>query len=231
MTVLDLARRLPGIAELREHCRALATLEAVISPGWESRYYSFNSTWARGQQMASMRDGSGNEWSIVFSAAGAYVRGFDHKSPMSPHGSGNDEPWPGVLDSVHEAFREFVEEPAFCDEDKMPVVTACLWRGGDDSCWQTGEIEFPEEGTDPDGADALFELLADRSPDAYIRFVEDHYETSPDPAAVTAVLGLQPLTATLVASLNPDVTVESLATDLAEIGYAVDAQGAASSTA
>jgi hypothetical protein len=32
MTVLDLARRLPGIAEMREHCQALATLEAVISP-------------------------------------------------------------------------------------------------------------------------------------------------------------------------------------------------------
>jgi hypothetical protein len=113
----------------------------------------------------------------------------------------------------------------------MPVVTACLWRGGDDDCWQTGEIEFPEERTDPDGADALFELLADRSPDAYIRFAEDYYETSLDPAAVTALLSLQPLTATLVATLNPDVTLEDLTTDLAEIGYAADAQGAASSTA
>jgi len=231
MTVLDLARQLPGIAELREHCRALATLEAVISPDWESRYYSFNSAWAPGQQMASMRNGSGNEWSIVFSAAGAYVRGFDHESPMSPYGSDNDEPWPGVLDAVPEAFREFVEEPAFCDEDGMPVVTACLWRGGDDDCWQTGEIEFPEERTDPDGADALFELLADRSPDAYIRFAEDYYETTLNPAAVTAVLSLQPLTAMLIATLNPDVRLEDLAADLAEIGNTAVAQSATSSTA
>jgi hypothetical protein len=43
------------------------------------------------------------------------------------------------------------------------------------------------------------------------------------------VLSLQPLTATLVGTLKPDMTVESLAADLAEIGYAVDAQGAASS--
>lgn len=68
----------------------------------------------------------------------------------------------------------------------------------------------------------LFELLADRSPDAYIRSAEDHYETSLDLVAVTAVLSLEPLTATL----NSDVTVESLA----EIGYAVDAQGATSGT-
>ena len=230
MTVIDLARQLPGIAELREHCRALATLEAVISPDWESRYYSFNSAWAPGQQMASMRDGSGNEWSIVFSAAGAYVRGFDHESPMTPYGSDNDGPWPGVLDTVPEAFREFVEEPAFCDEDGMPVVIACLWRGGDDDCWQTGEIEFPDERTDPDGADALFELLADRSPEAYVRFAEDYYETSLNLASVTAVLSRQPLTATLVATLNPDVTLENLAADLAEIGNVADAQGATSST-
>lgn len=72
----------------------------------------------------------------------------------------------------------------------------------------------------------LFELLADRSPDAYIRSAEDRYETSLDLAAVTAVLSLEPLTATL----NSDVTVESLAADLAEIGYAVDAQGATSGT-
>lgn len=89
MTVLDVAGRLPGIAELREHCRALA----IISPDWESRYSSFNSAWAPRQRMASMRDGPGNDWSIVFCAEGAYVRGFDHESPMSPYASDNDGPW------------------------------------------------------------------------------------------------------------------------------------------
>ncbi|MFE4802065.1 hypothetical protein ACFRFL_45945 [Streptomyces sp. NPDC056708] len=36
---------------------------------------------ADGEEMASMRNGSGDEYSIVFSAAGAYVRGFDHETP------------------------------------------------------------------------------------------------------------------------------------------------------
>jgi hypothetical protein len=219
MTVLDVARRLPGIAELREHCRALALLEAVISPDWESRFYSFNSAWAPGQQMASMRDGSGNEWSIVFCAAGAYVRGFDHESPMSPHARDNDGPWPGVLDTVPEVFGQFVEEPAFCDEEGMPVVTACLWREASDDCWQTGEIDFPERRIDPDGADSLFELLADRSSDAYVRFAEDYYEIAVDPATVKAILDHHLLTETLVAILNPEATLADLAADLTEIGY------------
>lgn len=85
MAVLDVAGRLPGIAELREHCRVLAIVEAIISPDWESRYYSFNNAWAPGQQMASMHDGSGNEWSIVFGTEGAYVRG--HRCGLDRRGS------------------------------------------------------------------------------------------------------------------------------------------------
>lgn len=76
-----------------------------------------------------MRDGSGDEYFIVFSAAGAgaCVRGLGHESVMSP--CGNDgKPWPGVIDDVLEVFKSFVEEPAFTDEDGVPAVTVCLWR-------------------------------------------------------------------------------------------------------
>lgn len=217
MTVADVARQLPGVDELREHCRALATLEAVLSPDWESRYYSFDAAWAPGEQMASMRDGCGNEWSAVFSADGAFLRGFDHESPMSPYA--NDSPWPGVLDTVPAVFQPVVDEPAFCDEDGMPVVTACLWREPADTQWRYGTVKFPDLRTDPDGADALFALLSDRSPDAYVRFAGDYYEIDVDPAAVKAILHLQPLTAELVAALNPDTSLADLAEDLAEIGY------------
>ncbi|GGV05405.1 hypothetical protein GCM10010502_70370 [Kitasatospora aureofaciens] len=47
-----------------------------------------------------MRNGSGDEYSIVFAPAGVYLRGFDHESPMSPYAE--DGVWPGVVDSVHE---------------------------------------------------------------------------------------------------------------------------------
>ncbi|MFD9672648.1 hypothetical protein ACFWAO_12185 [Streptomyces sp. NPDC059981] len=77
----------------------LEWLTTPLSPDWESRYYSFNAGWADGEEMASMRNGSGDEYSIVFSAAGAYARGFDHESPMSPFGN-DGEPWPGVVDEV-----------------------------------------------------------------------------------------------------------------------------------
>lgn len=218
VTVYDVALRLPAIDDLRNLCRSLAMLDAILSPDWEDRYYSMNARWADGEEMASMRDGSGNEYSIVFSAAGAYVRGFDHESPMSPYGN-EHEPWPGVVDEVPELFRPFVEEPAFTDEDGVPVVTACLWRGATDDRWHHGTIEFPDRAVDPDGAARLFELLVDRSPEAFQRFAEDYYEVPVDLEAVRQVYALRPLSQELVSSLNPEVGPTELAHDMSEIGY------------
>ncbi|MEU6341967.1 hypothetical protein ABZ883_13620 [Streptomyces sp. NPDC046977] len=218
MTVHDIARRLPGIPVLRDHCRALAMLDAILSPEWAGRYHSYDSRWSGTEEMASMRDGSGNEYAIVFSPAGAYVCGFAHESQMSPYAA--DGPWPGVLDEVPEVFRPYVEEPAFSDEDGMPVVTVCLWRQPQDAAWRAGVIEFPEDGTDdPDGAGCLFALMADRSVEACREFAEDRYETPVDLEAVRHVLALRPLTAEVIAALNPDVDPADLAKDIEQIGY------------
>ncbi|MER6115866.1 hypothetical protein [Streptomyces sp. NPDC001743] len=193
-------------------------LDAILSPDWESRSYSFNAGWADGEEMASMRNGSGDEYSIVFSAAGAYVRGFDHESPMSPYAN-DGEPWPGVVDEVPEPFRPFVEEPAFTDEESVPVVTACLWRGATDERWHHGTIDFPERDVDPDGATSLFRLLVDRSSPAFQRFAEDYYQVSIDLGAVSRLYALEPLNGELVSSLNREVGLADLALDISEIGY------------
>lgn len=218
VTVYNVARQLPSIADLRNLCRSLAMLDAILSTDWEGRYYSFNAGWADSEEMASMRNGSGDEYSIVFSAAGAYVRGFDHEAPMGPYANDGD-PWPGVIDEVPEVFKPFVEEPAFTDEDDVPVVTACLWRKATDDRWRHGVIDFPAEYSDPDGATGLFELLVDRSPEAFQRFAEDYYEVPVDLEAVRDVYALRPLSQKLVSSLNAEVTLADLAEEIAEIGY------------
>ncbi|MER6138475.1 hypothetical protein ABT174_00230 [Streptomyces sparsogenes] len=218
MTVHDIARQLPEIDVLRDHCRSMAMLEAVLSPEWADRYYSFDAHWSESESMASMRNGSGDEYSIVFSAAGAYIRGFAHESPTSPYAE--DGPWPGVLDDVPEVFRACVEEPAFSDEDGMPVITACIWRESGDDGWKTGTIDFPEEATgDPDGAGSLFALLVDRSAEAFQRWAEDYYEVPVNVQAVRHVLSSRPLTEGVVSALNPEVTLTDLAEDITKIGY------------
>lgn len=196
----------------------MAILEAVLSPEWESRYHSFNEHWSEKESMASMRNGSGDEYSIVFSPVGAYVRGYAHESPMAP--CAEDGPWPGVLDGVPEVFRSCVEEPAFADKDGTPVVTACIWRQMDDDDWAAGTVEFPNETPeDPDGAEYLFGLLVDRSPEAFQQWAEDYYEIAVDLKAVRHVFSSLPLTDAVVHALNSEVALADLSEDVAEIGY------------
>ncbi len=216
VTVHDVARALPDIPVLRERCRALAMLDAILRPEWESRYYSFDARWAPGEQMASMRNGSGDTWSVVFSPAGAFIRGFDHESPMSP-AANDDELWPGLVDTVPEVFSGCVAEPAFSFDGTLEA-TVCLWRQHGDDRWQAGEVDFPD-GADPDGADRLFQVLVEGTPVAYRRFAEDYFETAVDLAAVGEIFALRPLTDELVRRLNADLVMADLAEDLAGIDY------------
>ncbi|MFI1865316.1 hypothetical protein [Streptomyces jumonjinensis] len=221
MTVHDVSRALPGIEDLRRHCRGLAMRDAVLSPDRVARFHSFDARWGEGEQLATVRYGMGDEYAIVFSAAGAYVRGFAHESLMSPWAR-MDVPaiWTGVLDDVPDVFRPYVTEPAFCDGDGVPTVTCCLWHPTGESAWRTGSIAFPGEGDgDPDGANILFELLVDRSPEAYATRASDYYETPVDVETVHSLLDRHLLTPKIVAALNPDIELADLAEDIAGIGY------------
>lgn len=195
--------------------------EAILGPEWVDRYYSYDSRWGPDEELASMRDGSGDEYSIVFTTAGVYIRGFAHESPMSPaHLDGQN--WPGVLDGVPEVFAHCVTEPAFSDERDRRLVTACLWRQTSDDRWHTGDIEFPAGYPDPDGSTELFGLLVDRSPEAYQRFATDYYEVPVAIAPIRHLYALRPLTDEVVSTLNPALTRADLADDIAEIGYPAD---------
>lgn len=72
--VYDVIKQLPDIATVRDRSTALAMLDAALSTQWDCRYYSFDSRWSPGQEMASMRDGCGNDYAIVLSAAGRMPR-------------------------------------------------------------------------------------------------------------------------------------------------------------
>lgn len=222
MAVHDLIRQLPGIPLVRERSRSMAVLDAILSPEWEDRYFSFDSHWSPTEEMASMRDGSGNEYSIVFSPAGAYARGFDHESPMSPYRVSPPESWPGLFDTVPEPFRAYVSEPAFSD-DGAPRATVCFWREQADTAWRAGTVEPPPEGMKDDGsAEWLFEVLLAGRPEAYQQFAEEYYEVPVDIEAVRHVYALRPLTQTIVSLLNPEADIPSIAEDLSLARYPVE---------
>ncbi|PYC64330.1 hypothetical protein C7C45_30725 [Micromonospora arborensis] len=221
MTAYDIAARLPTIGRLRQRCKALAVLERTIDGG--APYYAYTSTWAS-DEAALMSNGSGDEWAVVFTVDGAFLRVFDHESAMSPYGGPDHELWPGLLDGIPAVLRPQVDEPAFCDENGQFIATTVLWRLSDDDRWHAGDgITFPPlrgpyDDTGPDGS-GMLEILLDDVVDQYIEFASDYYEIELNRAAVEHIVAHRPLTDAVIQALNPQLALDDLRKDIATIGY------------
>ncbi|WP_432825678.1 hypothetical protein [Dactylosporangium sp. CA-092794] len=222
MTVYDVAVKLPPINVLRERCKALAVLERIIDRG--EPYYAYTTQWGDAEA-ALMSNGGGDEWAVVFTAQGAFIRVFDHESPMTPYRDPDHELWPGLLDGIPPMFRPQVEEPAFGDEEGQFFATAVLWRGAGDDRWHAGEsIVFPLSrgpyDTDTDGS-GMLAILLDDIVDRFVEFAADYYEIEIDRAAVEHIVAHRGLTETVVQALNSSATVAELRNDVGMIGYPV----------
>ena len=167
--------------------------------------------------MASMRNGSGDEYFILFNPYGAIIKGFAHESLMSPYATKSGSPWAGVLDSVPNEFKDFLSEPAFSIES----TTFCIWRRYTDSSWQVGKIDYPLDDN-PDGSEDLLSIL-DKQPSAYKEFAEYYYEKQVVLSAVEHIYQHKALTSEIVAALNADVSLDTLKSDIEEIGYSNNA--------
>jgi len=204
---------LPSVADLLRQSKALAMLDAIVSPEWEYRYYSFDSHWGSGEFMASMRNGSGDGYFILFDEHGAAIKGFDHEAAISPWATDPPSIWPGMYDGVPDDFSSFLNEPAF----SMEAVTFCVWRRYSDTAWQRGPVTLPA-GDDPDGSDWLLAIF-DGDPETYQAFARDYYEVELPLEAIESVYRLAPLTDEIVLALNSELTAEDVVADALEIGY------------
>ncbi|MFC5181132.1 hypothetical protein [Actinomadura harenae] len=218
MSSVDIARALPSIAEVRALSRAFATLDAVLGGGWP---HTFDRAWRPGHELATMSDGGGDAYSIVFTPDGALLLGFDHESEMSPYGSDDYATWPGLVDDVPGVFSELLASPEFGHQGPdgpFLAATVCIWRGHDDPAWRTGDIEFPP-GDDPDGASWLFGTLASATPETLLDYATRHAGRGVvELSDIKAVLGHRRLTSDLLERLNPVADPAMLAEALDRIG-------------
>src|SRR5262245_26143982 len=168
-----------------------------------------------------MRNGSGDEYSIIFTGAGAFLRGFDHESPLSPFIQTPPALWPGLLTGLPAAFAPMAAEPALT-LGSCPMMTVALWRLAGDEQWQHGQIAYPRawenEYADPDGSGWLFAQLDGRS-ESYLHYASEYFERQLPAEAVTAVIEHRPLTAALVRALNSERSPNDITADLNRIGY------------
>jgi hypothetical protein len=204
---------LPDIHELRLLSQSLALLDAILEPEWQYRYYSFNTRWAPGLEMGSMRDGCGNDYFILFSQHGAILKGLSLESESWRVAKRRGQIDPGIFGAVPSEFAEFLVEPAFTIDES----TFCLWCLNSDLIWRKGSLE-PLDEEDPDGSAEVLRLL-DGNPETYHDWAIAYHEKPIDLWAVQRIYHHEPLDDELVKRLNPDLSIVELADDLGEIAY------------
>jgi hypothetical protein len=203
VTAYEIAAKLPPIDVLRSRCKALAVLERIVDGG--EPYYTYTTAWGD-DEAALMSNGGGDEWAIVFSSDGAFIRVFDHESAMSPYRDPDRELWPGLLEWAPSIFQPQIEEPALSDGEGQFLATSVLWRLARDEGWHAGEgIVFPPSrgpyDTDPDGT-AMLAILLDDIVDRYVDFADPVDWTGPeqDPPARFVVMVSGPIRRTRAGS-------------------------------
>ena len=188
-------------------------LDAIICPEWESRYYSFNAKWGEGEEMGSMRNGSGGDWFILFGSFGAAIKGLAHETSIA----GDKVLTREIQTQVPQAFSSFLTEPAF----GMDWPSFCYWRGIDDVRWWKAIHPDSMLSATQDGSAEYLALLVEPS-SSYVEFAKWYYEVDLPQGIVESVYKRAPLTEDIVRALNPDLTLTDVLEDAAEIGYPVE---------
>lgn len=235
---------LPDVEILQRLCKSLATLDAVICREWEYRYYSYSNDWdkVKQEELFEMRDGSGDEFQILFSRHGAIINGLAHESEMSIWIEKEIEPvtfkdkldkffgltkktveqqiWEGITDTIPDEFRGFIfSEP-------IRGTTFCIWRRTSDESWNIGNIQFPNNEYG-DGSEDLLYIL-DNNPSTYQKWATEYYDEQFDTYElpldlVKHIYDLKPLTKEIALILNPNIDdFDQLKIDLNQIGYQYD---------
>ncbi len=202
--------RLPDIETLRRLTKSLAMLDAIVCPEWEYRYYSYNSKWGDNEEMASMRDGCGDDWFLLFDKNGAALKGFAHESSLA-----KDDSFPKhIQQNVPSLFASFLQEPAF----SMNKASFCIWRRYADQKWSVVSPLCGGILPELDGSADLIGIF-DGNPESYKNWATDYYEREVPLVSVEAIYAHQPLSEQLIANLNPDIPFSNAYADALEIGY------------
>ncbi len=195
---------LPEPTALKSLMQSFAALDAMLSPEWEYRYFSFDSAWAPNEAMGSIRNGSGDDVFVLFNQSGCFLKGFSHEfyqEDLSPDKFYKDVPL---------AFLEASKEPAFTPSN----VSFCAW-------YQNETGEWAQSVDDEKLNSDIFFLLQDLngSPESYVAFASDYFEVELEIATVRTVLQKKPISRELALSFNTLIDYNMLSKELSSIGY------------
>lgn len=205
-------KNLPDQNLLQQICKAIAVLDAIISPEWEYRYYSFNSKWAEGEQFFEMRDGCGDQMLILFQEDKSVINGFAHELyDFEVHLPNKSQ----LTVGLPEMYEEFI----FGEPVKSIGTTFCIWLN-DQNKWTIGDLE----NNFNDGSPEMLTIF-DGNPQTYIDWATEYFEESYTQTGiplqtVTDIYNGKTLTKSMVLSIVDQIEDwKQLEKDLVEINY------------
>lgn len=193
---------LPNFQTLYQRLQGLATLDAILCEEWEMRYFSFDQHWGDSvnhrQAMASMRDGEGSHYFIL----------FDENKNIIGKIFDNEIGHRNSLDVQQIAeFDYFLTEPAFINDE----ATWYFYRSAKNEQWQV----FPQTNNLP-----FLGLLTNLSD--YTNWANTYFGFEINGKLVRQIADFFPLTEDMILDLNPNRNFDTLREDLEEIGYPYD---------
>lgn len=177
--------------ELKTLCKAISSIEAIISPDWESRYFSYEKNWTEDCDFCEMRNGCGDHLLILFKGDGICINGYAHESELNGWAknvttekqsiltrlfgtkqkniAASKQNIPsGMFEDMPTEFNDFIFE----DPVKSVGTTFCIWSTSK-SPWKKGKVRLPEDDY-KDGSEDLLELL-DGNPSTYKNWADEYY--------------------------------------------------------
>jgi len=205
MTQYILQEVLASPSDLRRIMRAYAMLDAIIERHWEFRYFSFNSCWGNGDEMASMRNGEGDGVFSLFSPDGIFVKGFDHAYQGATKKAVSE-----MLAAVPKRFAHAIKEAAF----DMDSSTFCMWNLAGSTSWGLSFVS----GT---CQDAHHWLLAQYStdPQVFRRFATSYHDVKLPDTLIARFLSLEPIDDNVLREFPIQRKMSEIWDDVKEIGY------------
>jgi len=200
---------LPKPKALLEKCKSLALLDAIHCQEWHLRYFSHNAHWHKGEQMASMRDGEGNDYFVWFSPCGVAIKGCFIKDGLSGH--------PQILQNaralIPAQFAGFMQEAAFSIDE----ASFFIWLDEPRQRWI--KVGAAENGLQQnDGCNDLMRWLMG---DAlfYQNWAMEYYEKSIEMSFTQHIFQFKPISLKFIQSFAVHLDKQQLLEDIHEIGY------------
>lgn len=207
-------KEFPSPDRLLRLTRGMAAIEALLAEfDPDDRYFSFEPQWREGASRASMDDGSGNRYSIVFSGPDVFAAGFQHEAENSPFNVSPPAIDRRLVSGLPERLAALLPSLDFAIGNVI-AVTVTFWWDGDAWKWA---LPSPDEG----GFEDLFHVLLGPVSSNFCDFAAEYYEVELDEDVVERFLANETLSAEMLSAVNADVDMDDARENLAALGYPV----------